>query len=191
MRKTQLNVWIAMMFCAVAMAAQGEAEDAQTVLDDALALSHASGARYSGPMILGFVARTTHDADRRRRALHEGEALLAQGCVSHCHLDLYESAIEAALDARQWDEAERYADALDRYTAGERFPWADFQIRRARALAACGRASGGAARKADSAADADRIRGALVSLRDEAVAAGMLGPVARIDDALRQAGGAR
>lgn len=178
---------------AVAIAAQGYADDAESLLDEALALSHASGLRYSGPMILGFLARTTRDPARRRRALEEGEALLAQGCVSHCHLDLYEAAIEVSLHAGRWDEAERYADALDRYTQGERFPWADFQIRRARVLAAWGRSSG-ATDGADAAGP--RVPGAagvhaqLMALRNEAIAAGMFGPLLRIDAALRQCGAA-
>lgn len=170
---------------AVAIAAQGYADDAEALLDEALALSHASGLRYSGPMILGFLARTTRDPGRRRRALEEGEALLAQGCVSHCHLDLYEAAIEVSLHAGLWDEAERYAGALDRYTRAERFPWADFQIRRARALAAWGRAVEGTA-----GPDADGLHARLMALRNEAIAAGMFGPLARIDAALRQRGAA-
>ena len=40
------------------------------------------------------------------------------------------------LRARRWAEALRYAQALADYTAAEPLPWSDFNIARARALAA-------------------------------------------------------
>lgn len=164
---------------ALAMGAQGQVQAAEAMLDEAMSLSRATGARYSGPMILGFLARTTRDPERQRRALEEGETLLAQGCVSHCHLDLYEAAIDVSLRDGRWDDADRYADALDAYTRAERFPWADLQLRRGRLLAQWGRAGDAAARV--------RLRPALEALRDEVAAVGMWGPLARIEAALRQA----
>lgn len=165
---------------ALAIGHQGHPEAAEQLLDEALALSRDTGMRYSGPMILGFLARTTRDPDRQRRALVQGEAILAQSCVSHCHLDLYEAAIEVSLRNGRWDEADRYADALQAYTRQEPFPWAQFQIRRARALAALGRSR---RRVAET-----RLQAELMALRKEAAGAGMLAALAGIEAALRQVG---
>ena len=47
--------------------------------------------------------------------------------------------VQASLQARDWEEAERYCDRLAGYSAKEPFPWADFIIARGRALARVGR----------------------------------------------------
>ena len=39
------------------------------------------------------------------------------------------------LERGRWDDALRYADALETYTAGEPLPWSEVFIERARALA--------------------------------------------------------
>ncbi len=47
--------------------------------------------------------------------------------------------MEVSLNIGAWDEAERYAKALEEYTLPEPLPWSDFFIARGRALAAYGR----------------------------------------------------
>lgn len=165
---------------ALAIGNQGHPEAAEQLLDEALALSRDTGMRYSGPMILGFLARTSRDPDKQRRALAQGEAILAQSCVSHCHLDLYEAAMEVSLRNGRWDDADRYADALQAYTRAEPFPWAQFQIRRARVLAALGRGAGDVGRTG--------LQAELMALRKEAIGAGMLAALAGIEEALRRMG---
>lgn len=161
----------------LAVGKQERVDEAEPMLDEALALGHASGVRYSGPTILGFIARTTRDPDKQRRALEQGVAILAQGCVSHCYLDLHEAAIEVSLDAGRWDDAERYASELEAYISREPFPWATFLVERTRALAAAGR--GGA----DEAVMA-RLR----ALRQQALDVGLIEPLYRIDAALAAIG---
>jgi class 3 adenylate cyclase/tetratricopeptide (TPR) repeat protein len=164
----------------LAVGKQDRIVEAEPMLDAALALGHASGLRYSGPTILGFIARTTRDKDKQQRALQEGVAILAQGCVSHCYLDLHEAAIEVSLDAQRWDEAERYASELEAYIRREPFPWATFLVARARALAAAGR----------GAAD-DELVGQLRALRQQALDVGLLDALSRIDAALAGIGRAQ
>jgi uncharacterized protein HemY len=95
---------------------------------------------YWGAIVLGWLALYTDDADERRAALAEGEAMLtAGGLVSHNYLLFYRAAIEAALNTGDWDAAERYAAALNDYTRPEPLPLIDFYIERGRALAAWGR----------------------------------------------------
>ena len=100
------------------------------------------GPRFSGPITLATLAATAASAEERNRALADGERLLADGCIAHCHFDFYAQAIDLALDARAWSEAERYADALDAFTKEEPLPRCALLIARGRALAAAGRGRG-------------------------------------------------
>ncbi len=68
-------------------------------------------------------------------ALAQGESVLGAGAVSHSHLHFYECAMEVSLRRENWAEVERYAKALEAYTAEEQLPWANYYIERARALA--------------------------------------------------------
>jgi hypothetical protein len=51
----------------------------------------------------------------------------------------YEDAMESCLQMTQWDEVDRYAQALENYTRAEPLPRCAFFIARGRALAAYGR----------------------------------------------------
>jgi hypothetical protein len=94
--------------------------------------------RFFGPLILSILAETTDDAEERRSALSEGEAILAGGAVSHNYFWFYGDAIDVALRDQDWTAAIRYATSLEAYTSAEPLPWADFVIARGRALAAIG-----------------------------------------------------
>ena len=65
--------------------------------------------------------------------------MLQVGSVSHNYLGFYPDAIEASLDMAEWDEAERYAQALEDYTSAEPVPQSDYYISWGRTLAAFGR----------------------------------------------------
>ncbi|WP_042885725.1 BTAD domain-containing putative transcriptional regulator [Cupriavidus necator] len=162
----------------LAIGALGQVEEAESLLDEALQLSHASGVRYSGPTVLAFLARSTRDPDKQLDALRQGEAILAQGCVSHCHVDLLEAAIDVSLAARRWQEAERYLAALQDYMQHEPFPWGDFLIRRGRALICAAREEG--------AGSMPPLFARLRLLRDEAHAAGLNESLGAIDAALER-----
>jgi hypothetical protein len=69
----------------------------------------------------------------------EAEALLSAGAVSHNHLLFPRDAVEAYLEAEDWDGVEQTAAELEEYTRREPLPFAAFYIARARALAVCGR----------------------------------------------------
>ena len=113
---------------------KGDGAAAGELLEDCLAISRDTGPSFIGPWILGAIALASDDPDRRREALAEGEAILDQGCVGHNYYWFYRDAMEAALGARQWGEAERYATALEAYTHVEPAPWSDIFIARGRAL---------------------------------------------------------
>ena len=120
---------------AMAIGGLGDRAAALKLLDEAFEVSKRSGLAYTGPWILGAIAYFADDADRRRRALAEGERLLGPDCVSHNFLHFYPFAIDAADRAGDWDEMTRYADALAYYGREEMFRWIDFFARRGRVLA--------------------------------------------------------
>jgi tetratricopeptide (TPR) repeat protein len=135
-----LQGWL--LYLGKAALAQGRRDEALAWFEEALAISRETGIGFHGPNILGALALVADHPDECRRALAEGEQVIARGCVAHNHLRFYPDAIEAALDLGEWDEAERYAKALEDYTRPEPLPWSDFFAARGRALAAFGRDSG-------------------------------------------------
>lgn len=116
----------------------GERDDALTVARESVLIGREVGMSYCGPVLLGVVARATSDPLERAQALREGEALLDAGCVSHSYFNFYMHAIDVALEERSWNEARRYARALETYTAEEPLPFTSLLIERARALADLG-----------------------------------------------------
>ncbi len=117
------------------LAAKNQTFDAVTHLERAISLCNETGVTFAGPWALGALAAVTDDAGTRNRALEQGETILRCGCVGHNHFWFYRFAIEACLDSRDWDEVERYAQALEDYTRPEPLPWTDFFIARGRMLA--------------------------------------------------------
>jgi len=59
---------------------------------------------------------------------------LQRGCVSHNHIFFRERAIDAALQARDWQEVHRHCAHLQNYTAEQSLPYSDFLIARGRTL---------------------------------------------------------
>jgi hypothetical protein len=85
-------------------------------------------------------------------------------------------AIDLALAAGDWDEAERYAARLERYMRDEPLPWPEFVVARGRALAAWGRGRRDAALAAElkrllDAARAARLTPAAAALEKAALGA--------------------
>jgi hypothetical protein len=93
--------------------------------------------------------------------------LLAKGAVGHNHFWFRKYAIEQALNARDWDVADRHASALATRTAGEPLPYSDMIVERGRILARIGR---GAATEEDERTLADlRIKTAQADFRIDAL----------------------
>ncbi len=90
------------------------------------------------PITLGIQALVTDDPDQRHSILAEAEKLMATGGKGQ-NLKFFDSAIEACLQAEEWDEVDRYAQSLKDYTCDEPLPVCDLLIARGRALAEHGR----------------------------------------------------
>ena len=162
----------ALGLCAELALVQGDRREALAFVREALAASEATSPGFSGPYFYGLLGLIETGRPARQAAFAAGEALLAKGAVGHNHFGFRRFAIEAALLAKAWDEAEAQADALVRRTAAEPLPYSDLIVERGRILARMGR---GTARDEDAAK--------LAALRAKAAAADF-----RIDalgDALR------
>ena len=66
-------------------------------------------------------------------------AILKTGAPIHNHMYFNNHMMTASLKRREWEAAERFAQAMADHTAAEPFPWADFLIDRARILIRIGR----------------------------------------------------
>jgi len=161
---------------AAARLKQGDRIAAKEHLGLALELARQTGMGFLGPAIFGGLAYAAEGAAERKSAFQQGEALLRQPCIGHCHLWFYWLAIDAALMAREWDIAERYAGALEDYVRGEPLPWAHLIAARSRLLAAVGR--GGA-----TPPTLEKLRG----LRAQVKQAGLLSALPAMDAALEAA----
>jgi tetratricopeptide (TPR) repeat protein len=119
--------------------AQGRLEQARDVAQQGIAVIRDVGVTFMGPSVLSVWAAVTDDADERRKALAEAEAIMDTGCVAHNYLRFALTAIDLSLTEGAWAEVDRYADRLELSTREQALPWPDFVIARGRALAAWGR----------------------------------------------------
>jgi uncharacterized membrane protein YeiH len=90
---------------------------------------------FIGPILLGTLARVTDDPSARAAALAELDALLEANKLGHNHLLGRRDAIEACLDAKDWDGAEHHALALESFFRPEELTWSTFFARRGQTLA--------------------------------------------------------
>jgi class 3 adenylate cyclase/tetratricopeptide (TPR) repeat protein len=118
---------------------EGRIEEGREVIERAIAISRRTGMAFIGPRVLGTAALVATDPATRKMRLDEGEAVIRHGCNAHNVLWFYRDGIDTCLEARDWDQAERFAGLFEEYTRPEPLPWADLFIRRGRALAAHGR----------------------------------------------------
>jgi len=122
-----------------ALIVQGAREAALEHVQSATALSRQAGMAYLGPTCLAIEALLADDPATAAEALAEGERLLDEGAVSHNYVEFYRFAVETSLERGAWDEAERYAAAMEAYWKPEPLPRCDFTVARGRALVLAGR----------------------------------------------------
>ena len=131
----------ALLLLARLSAAQGNDSEAGKFAKRAVSVMREVGLTFIGPTVLAVMASLTKDPAERKKALMEAEGILDSGCVAHNQFWFARSAIDDALTVGEWDDAERYAARLERYTREQPLAWADFTIARGRTLAALGRGS--------------------------------------------------
>ncbi|MEZ5903573.1 MAG: adenylate/guanylate cyclase domain-containing protein [Geminicoccaceae bacterium] len=155
--------------------AMGRAAEALPLLRRSVEASRATSLTFTGPSSLGALALTTDDPDERHRAIAEGESLLQAGSVAHNHFRFYRDTIEATLEAGEWAEAQRLAEALAAFAAAEPLPWTTFYAARGQALAAWGQGEHDTALQARLADLARTARTAGLLLALPALEAAMVG----------------
>jgi tetratricopeptide (TPR) repeat protein len=151
---------------------RGDVTQAALDLGLALDLARQTGTGFIGAALHARLARVVAKPDGRAQALADGEALLKETGLAHCHFWFYRDAIEATLSAGEWPQAMRYADALEAFVRAEPLPWAALVVERARALAGVAQSSGDASAVAR-----------LVQVREAVAAAGFGWALAGIDAA--------
>jgi len=119
-------------------ALQGAYEEAESLAKQTYTLLQQIDATYTSPLTLGMLAIAHKGPDKKHKALDEGEAILAQECVSHNYLHFYQIAMDVALELKEWDRVKHYANKLEEYTSKEPLPWSDYFIARGRCLADIG-----------------------------------------------------
>jgi tetratricopeptide (TPR) repeat protein len=162
-------------FEAKAARVNGRRTEAVKLCEQAMVICHETGIGFIGPRVLAGIALGTDDPATQRKALQDGESLLKEGSVSHNHFNFYRDAMSVCLANEDWEEVERYAAGLEKFTSAEPLSWCDFFIARGRALAAFGRGSRDVA-----------LIEELVRLRDEAEGVGLKVALPELDLALAQ-----
>lgn len=132
---------------------RGDRARAVQTAREAVAIARETAITFVGPRCYSILATVTDDETERERALADGEAVLAAGCVAHNHLHFYRDAIAVRLSQGRFDEVERCAGVLAAQFAEEPLGWSDYFVAWGRALAAHGRGSGGP----DNAAELTRL----------------------------------
>lgn len=155
------------------MLAEGLRAEALQILHQAVEVCRKTSMPFEGPRTLGTLALAIEDPKERRPVLAEAEEIIQAGCVGHNPLWFYTDAIEVALELVDYDEAERFAAALEDYASPEPLPWTDFFAARGRVLAAIGRGK-----------EDDAIRSELRRLEDEARRLGLILALPRLEAAL-------
>jgi tetratricopeptide (TPR) repeat protein len=140
--------------CGEVALSKGHRSEAVALARAAREISDETGPGFVGPLIHGLLALAADTPEEGEAALAAGEALLAKGAVGHNHFWFRRYAIERALLLKDWDEAERQADALLGRTADEPLAYASCVATRARVLARRGRGNA-------TAADENQFRRAL------------------------------
>jgi len=128
-----------LMLLAQCRRSQQRVEEARQLIHQSYEICMQIGMGFLGTSVLAAMAATSPDPAERRRLLAEGEALCTQECLAHARLMFHQEAMDISLLERDWDEALRHADVLDKFTAAEPLGTINLATARARALVALGR----------------------------------------------------
>jgi class 3 adenylate cyclase/tetratricopeptide (TPR) repeat protein len=141
--KTRRYEAIILAACAERALVAGRAGEALSLVRSGLEASEETSPGFVGAILFGLLALAEPSLAAQESALSAGETLLAKGAVGHNHFWFRRYAIEWALRARDWDAADRHADAILKRTAQEPLPYSSYFARRGQLLVRIGRAGGG------------------------------------------------
>ena len=118
---------------------QGERKTALKNVRVALAHCRDVGMSFVGPKVLGGFALVIDNEAERHAAIAEAEALLAAGSVSHNYPYFRIFAIDACLNAGEYDAAYHHANELAAFNPKEKLHLIEFCAQRGQVLARAGR----------------------------------------------------
>jgi class 3 adenylate cyclase/tetratricopeptide (TPR) repeat protein len=127
------------MLMAACRRARDRLDEASELISEAMAISVQTGMGFLGPSLYAVRAGVEKDPTERRRWLREGEALMTTDCLAHARLMFFRDAITISIEDQSWDEALRYAQALEDFVRPEPMLFATLTVARARALVALAR----------------------------------------------------
>lgn len=162
-----------MCFRSQALMANGKHAQALPLVRQAVPITRETGPGFTAPFALGCLARASDDKDERKAAIDEAESMLASVTVGHNYFWFYREVMQGALERGEWEDARRFADALEDYTSAEPLPWSDFFVARARVLATAGEGRRN-----------ETLTTELVRVRDIAVTVGFKAALTAIENAL-------
>jgi len=140
---------------------RGNGASAREKFERALSTCRETGMGFLGPITLGALARTETEPEKARDMLAEGESVIGAGCVGHNQPNFYRDAIYVSLEQGNWDETERYTQALTNFGGGAEWPFVKAIVARGRALARYGRGE----RSAELLSELGRLRTAAEAAR--------------------------
>jgi len=114
--------------------ANGDQDEAMKTLNNAIGISRKVGMTFVGPRLLGTLSICSKDNHIRRAALKEGNEILESGCHAHNQLWFLRDAIDSSLISDNRKSALKYSNWLESITEQEPLPWANYFIKRARAI---------------------------------------------------------
>jgi class 3 adenylate cyclase/tetratricopeptide (TPR) repeat protein len=138
---------IILAVCAERALVAGQRAEALSLARAGLEASEETSPGFVGPILFGLLAIVEPSPAGQEAAISAGESLLAKGAVGHNHFWFRRYAIERALCGRDWDAADRHAEALLKRTEPEPLSYSSYLIRRGQLLARMGR---GGASESDS-----------------------------------------
>ena len=116
--------------------AQGRLTEARALVAEAVDISKQTGIGFLGPALFGAMALCAEDPAERRRLLEDGHSIVGANSLAPARLMFYRDAIDACIEDGDWDDALRYADALDEYVIAEPVAFAQLVAARGRTVVA-------------------------------------------------------
>ena len=117
---------------------RGDQDYALKLLQESWLVAETTSPTFSGPWVLGALARLSNDASYSFAMLAQGQQLLTEGCVAHNYFWFYRDAIEVSLRLGDWASATLWTTQLQQYFPPNSMPWADYVVARGQALAELG-----------------------------------------------------
>jgi class 3 adenylate cyclase/tetratricopeptide (TPR) repeat protein len=137
-RKLGARRYEALLLCGLAevRAAQGQGEEAISMLEEAFAIGTEVGHGFCGPIVCGGFARLSQSLAEGLGWVERGLEMLVNARLAHNDIFFRKAVIDWAIGAGEWPLVDRMCHDLKALTEAEPLPYVDFLVDRAQALQA-------------------------------------------------------